>query len=129
MNYATIQDIETYWRPLTEDEQAIAETLIADSSAKIRMRAKRNGKDFDAMIEEDEDLQNVTKSIVCKVVINAMKVSDSIPMTQFSESVGGYSISGSPYNSSGGLYISRNDWKELGLSSQHIGGLNIYGID
>ena len=129
MNYATIQDIETYWRPLTEDEQTIAETLIADCSSKIRIRAKKSNKDFDALIAEDEDLQNVTKSIVSKVVINAMKVTDSIPMTQFSESVGGYSISGSPYNPSGSLFISRADWKELGLSSQHIGGLNVYGIN
>lgn len=126
-DYATIEDIEAYWRVLTEDEKASAEMLIADTSAKIRYKAKKAGKDFDTMIADDIDLQNVAKSIVCKVVINAMKCTDTMPMTQFSESVGGYSISGSPYNSSGGLYISKADWKELGLSSQFYGGLNVYG--
>ncbi len=128
-SYATIEDLILYWRPLTEGEQATAARMIADASAKIRLRASRRGKDFDDMISEDTDLSDVTKTIICKCVMNAMKMTEAIPSTQFSESANGYSVSGTFYIPGGGLSLSKSDWRELGLGSQTYGGLNIYGTD
>lgn len=127
--YATIQDVQTYWRPLTQAEQAKATTMITDASAKIRLKASQRGKDFDAMLTEDTDLANAAKTIVCKCVINAMKMLESVPATQFSESAGGYTVSGTYYTPGGGLSISKKDWAELGLATQGYGGLDVYGID
>ncbi len=128
-SYATISDVELYWRNLTESEQTTATQMIADASAKIRLRASARGKNFDEMILANTDLQDVAKTVVVKCVINAMKVVEAVPATQFSESAGGYSISGTYYAPGGGLTISKKDWAELGLGSQSYGGLDIYGVD
>lgn len=127
MNYATIEDLKAYWKPLSDYEAHNAEILIGDASAKIRLRAKGLGKDFDAMVAEDEDLASVAKTIVCKAVSNSMKQQDSLPFSQYTESAGGYSVSGTFVNAGGGLNFSKADWKELGLRKQTYGGLEIYG--
>lgn len=128
-SYATIADVELYWRNLTQDEQATATQMIADTSSKIRLRASARGKNFDEMLLVNPDLADVAKTIVVKCVINAMKVVEAVPATQFSESAGGYSISGTYYAPGGGLTISKKDWAELGLGSQTYGGLDVYGVN
>lgn len=128
MVYATLADLQKIWRPMNIEEQATAEQLLTDASAKIRNRAKSRGKDFDAMVEADADLASVAKSIVCKSVMNAMKMTDVAPVQQYSEAAGGYSVSGTFVTPGGGLAISKADWKELGLGCQLFGGLDVYGI-
>lgn len=128
-SYATVTDIQTYWRTLTAAEQTTAATMIADTSAKIRLKASQRGKNFDAMIAESDDLEDVAKTIVCKCVINAMKMLESVPASQFSESAGGYTVSGTYCVPGGGLSISKKDWAELGLATQSYGGLDVYGLN
>lgn len=128
MVYATLADLQTIWRPLNIEEQVAAEQLLTDASAKIRNRAKSRGKDFDAMVEADADLASVAKNIVCKSVMNAMKMTEVAPVQQFSESAGGYAVSGTFMTPGGGLAITKADWKELGLGNQLFGGLDVYGI-
>lgn len=129
MNYATIDDLEIYWRNLTSEEKTKASTLISDVSSKIRLKAKTKGIDYDERVASDTDLANVVKSIVCKSVANAMKVSDTLPLSQFSESVGGYTASGTFANVGGGIILTKADWKELGLGGQKYGGLDVYGLN
>lgn len=126
-SYATIADVELYWRTLTEGEKTTATQMIADTSAKIRLRASARGKNFDEMLLANPDLAEVAKTVTVKCVINAMKVVEAVPATQFAESAGGYSISGTYYAPGGGLAISKKDWAELGLGSQTYGGLDVYG--
>lgn len=128
-SYATIQDIETYWRTLTAAEQNTALAMISDASAKIRLKASQRGKNFDEMLTENTDLSNVAKTIVCKCVINAMKMLEAVPASQFSESAGGYSVSGTYYAPGGGLLISKKDWAELGLAVQTYGSVDVYGLN
>lgn len=125
MSYADVADLNLYWRQLTDDESVVAERLLEDASSKIRNKAKRRKINFDELVANDSDLFAVTKSIVCKCVMNAMKMTDSIPATQFSESAGGYVVSGTYYVPGGGLSISKADWKELGLGGQLYGGLDV----
>lgn len=128
-SYATVSDIETYWRTLTSAEQTTASNMISDVSAKIRLRAAGCGKNFDDMIAASEDLAATAKTIVCQSVINAMKMQESIPATQFSESAGGYTVSGTYFTPGGGVKISKTDWRELGLGGQRYGGLDVYGLN
>lgn len=128
-SYATTSDVQTYWRNLTQEESTKVSQMIADTSSKIRLRAAQRGKNFDEMIADNTDLRDVAKTIVCKSVVNAMKMLEAVPATQFSESAGGYSVSGTFYTPGGGLSISKKDWAELGLASQTFGGLDVYGID
>lgn len=130
MNYATITDLELVWKTLTESEKTKAEEFITEASAKIRLKARKKSKDFDAMIAEDEDLAEVVKGLVCNVVKNAMNTPiDAESMTQMSIAAGGYSWSGTYSNPGGGVKFSKNDWKSIGLGSQLYGGLDIYGLD
>lgn len=128
MAYATITDLELVWRPMTEQEEAKATELIDEASSRIRYKAKRVGKDFDALVDEDEDLASIVKGLVCTVVKNAMNVPvDQEAMTQMSMSAGGYSWSGTYTTPGGGIKFTKSDWKSIGLGSQSYGGLDIYG--
>lgn len=128
MAYATITDLELVWRPMTEQEEAKATELIDEASSRIRYKAKRVGKDFDALVDEDEDLASIVKGLVCTVVKNAMNVPvDQEAMTQMSMSAGGYSWSGTYTTPGGGIKFTKADWKSIGLGSQSYGGLDIYG--
>lgn len=125
--YATLTDLSVLWRPVTTSETDKAEELLEAVSAEIRAKAKKQGKDFDAMVSADADLAQITKAIVCKVVGETMNKDADMPaMSQFSESAGGYSFSGTYYSASIGTFLSRNDWKRLGLGSAKYGGLDIY---
>lgn len=128
MTYATLTDLQTLWRPLNIEEQVTGTQLLNDASAKIRNRAKSRGKDFDAMVTADADLAAVAKNITCKSVMNAMKMTEVAPVQQFSETAGGYSVSGTFMTPGGGLNITKADWKELGLGGQLFGGIDVYGI-
>ena len=48
--FATIQDIETLWRPLTASEQSRAEAMLPLVSDELRVLAKNAGKDLDQFI-------------------------------------------------------------------------------
>lgn len=125
--YATVDDLQTRWRTLQPEEVATATQLLEDASAKIRNRANKLGKDFDFMVDVDEDLEAVVKTIICKAVANSMKMNDTAPFTQFAESAGGYSVSGTYFIPGGGISFSKTDWRELGLGVQRFGGLDIWG--
>jgi len=128
--YATIEDLETVWKVLTETEKNKASEFIEQASAKIRLKAKSQNKNFDELFDSDEDLAEVTKGVVCNSVKNAMNTPiDQEGLSQMSMAAGGYSWSGTYSNPTGGLKFTKNDWKALGLGSQKYGGLDIYGVD
>lgn len=127
-NYATIEDVRSLWRNLTQEETERAESLIEVVSASLRVKAKEVGKDLDAMITADPDLAAVAKSVTVDVVARTLMTStNQEPMTQFSESCLGYSASGTFLVPGGGIFIKRTELARLGLRRQKIGTLNIYG--
>lgn len=130
MNYATIDDMTALWRTMTADEQERAEQLLTVVSASLRIEAKKVGKDLEALIEEDSDLGEVAKSVTVDVVARALMTStDQEPMTQFSQSAGGYSVSGSFLTPGGGLFIKKSELSRLGLKRQRYGVIDVYGTD
>lgn len=131
-NYATTQDIIDSGRTLTADEMQIAEKKIAEASAMIRLKAKSIGKDFEKMMENNADLEVVANSVVVSCVIRYLNDSKTQPaMSQFSQSAGGYTISGTYAASGARVSIWDNEWKILGLKRQQIGALEVfnYGND
>lgn len=126
MNYLTLDELATFWRAMTDSEKDKAQKLIEACSAEIRLKAQKRGKDFDEMYTADDDLKLVTKSIISKVVAETMnKDVNQAPFSQFTESAGGYSLTGTYYSASMGTFFTKNDWKRLGLGSQLFGGLDI----
>lgn len=125
MQYATVEDINRLWRPLSQAESERAEGLLPIVSARLRREAKQVGKDLDAMIAEDEDLVHVAKQVTVDIVARALMTStNSEPLTQFSQSAMGYTVSGTYLVAGGGLFIKKSELANLGLKRQRMGGID-----
>ena len=122
--FATVDDIQTLWRPLTAEEQSRAEALLPLVSDEIRVLGKNVGKDIDEAIELDPTYGSVVKIVTVDVVSRILRQStQGDAMTQESQSALVYSWSGSYDVPGGGIAnaIMINDLKKLGLLKQQIG--------
>lgn len=130
MNYAEASDLITMWRPMTPEELTRAETLIPSVCASLRTEAKKVEKDLDAMVEADEDLALVAKSVVCDVVARMLMTStNQEPVSQFSQTAGSYTVSGTYLTPGGGMFIKKAELARLGIKRQRFGGMNVYTGD
>lgn len=128
MDYATVEDLMLLWRPLTLQEQQRAAELLPVICASLRTEAKKTGRDLDAMIAADADLAAVAKSVTVDVAARTLMTdTDQEPMTQFSQSAGGYTASGTFLVPGGGLFIKKSELARLGLRRQRYGVIELYG--
>lgn len=126
-NFADLSEIKALWRDLSNAEEERAEALIPVVSATLRMEAKKVGKDLDEMIEAESYLAIVAKSVVVDVVARTLMTStDSEPVSQFSESAMGYTVSGTYLVPGGGLFIKDAELARLGLKRQKLGGIELW---
>lgn len=125
--YATVQDIIDLWRPLSAAEMERAAALLPIISDVIRQEAHNVGRDIDQMIEKEEVLPSVVKSVVVDVAARTLLTSTSSePMTQFSQSALGYSVSGTYLVPGGGLFVKNSELARLGLKRQRYGVIDFY---
>lgn len=118
-NYATIEDVESLFRELTESEKEKATSLLPIVSDSLRQEAINVGKDLDQLIAEGKVLESVVKSVTVDVVARTLMTStESEPMTQMSQSALGYSVSGTYLVPGGGLFIKKSELARLGLRRQ-----------
>lgn len=128
--FATIDDLSVLWRALESDEEERAEELLNTVSHVLRVEAKKVKKDLDLMVQADESYAYVVKSVLVDIVARTLMTSTrQEPMTQYSESALGYSVSGSFLVPGGGLFIKDNELKRLGLKRQRFGAIDFYGIN
>ena len=128
ITYATVEDIATLFRPLTPAEQERAEALLETVSARLNVQAEKVGKDLVEMTETDENLKEVAKQVTVDVVARVLMTStNQEPMTQYSQSALGYSVSGSFLVPGGGLFIKDAEYAALGLTRPKYGSFEIYG--
>lgn len=129
-SYACISDVVALFRPLTESETERAAELLPLVSDRIRYEATLAGMDFDAEIEKSAVLASVAKGVTVDVVARTLMTPTSAgnygPMTQISESAGGYSASGTFLNPGGGLFLKRDEKRALGILRQRYGGIEVY---
>lgn len=122
--FATVEDIETLFRPLTSDEQKRADALLPLVSDEIRVLGKNVNKDIDQMISNDSTYGSVVKIVTVDVVSRVLRQNvQGEAMTQESQSGLGYSWSGIYAVVGGGIAnsILKNDLKKLGLLKQQMG--------
>ena len=128
MNFATIQDVEALFRPLTPAETTRAEALLPVVSDILRVEAYKVGKDLDAMVAQCPALATVATSVTVDVVARTLMTStDTEPMTQLTESAGGYSASGTFLVPGGGIFVKTSELARLGLRRQKVGVIDFYG--
>lgn len=130
-NLASVNDINSLWKPLSHAEQEQVEALLPVVSDSLRQEAKRVGKDLDEMIAKGEILPNVVKSVVVDVIsryLDQLSSDNASTLSQESQSALGYSWSGTYVNTGGGMSILKKDLKRLGLTRQRFGMVDLYGI-
>lgn len=126
-DFATIEDIISLYRPLTEDELLKAEELLPVVSNRLRQYADNVGKDLDALIENNEVLADVARSVTVDVVArNLQTPTTGAPMTQMSQAALGYSVSGTYLVPGGGIFIKNSELKQLGLLKQRYGIIDVW---
>lgn len=128
MDYATVDDLTQLWRPMSEAEQERAAALLPVVCDSLRCEAAKVGKDLDEMVAGNAYLANVARSVTVDVVARTLMTStDTEPMTQMTQSAGGYSASGTFLVPGGGLFIKKSELARLGLRRQRFGGIELYG--
>lgn len=100
--------------------------MLPQASAKLRISAKKYGKDIDAMIADDEDYGLTVKSIVEQAVIRALSSLNTNPaVSQVTQSGLGYSATATYFNAGQSLYFLKTELKDLGLMRQTFGMLEV----
>ncbi|QRG86376.1 Gp19/Gp15/Gp42 family protein [Bulleidia sp. zg-1006] len=131
INLASVNDVNTLWKPLSNAEQEQVEALLPVVSDSLRQEAMKVGKDLDKMIAKGEILSNVVKSVVVDIVsryLDQLSSDNASMLSQESQSALGYSWSGTYVNTGGGMSILKKDLKRLGLTRQRFGVVDLYGI-
>lgn len=137
--FATVDDLEKFWRDLTPDEQTRAEYLLSLASNQLRQIAMNSGKNLDQMIADGQVMEDSVKLVVMEAVKRAMLTPvDAPPVNSMSQSqtAGPYAES-STYtytNPSGDLWFKKSELSSIGISGgkQTIGTISptrrdIYG--
>ena len=129
--YAEISDI-TVLRSLTAQQQEAAEKLLPTASAKLRLIARKYGKDIDSMIadpETGEDYALAVKDVIVQSVCRALdSLASSGNVVQRTESIGAYSLTATYLNAGQSLYFLKNELKALSLKRQTYGAVDLYGL-
>lgn len=121
--FATTEDLEARWRPLSTAEKATAAVLLGDASAMIRAECP----DIDARLVAvppatvPELDPTVPRMVVCAVVKRAMlasAASDGAPVTAVQQTAGPFSQSLTMANPTGDLYLTRAEKRVLGCGAQ-----------
>lgn len=127
--FASIDDLEILWRKVEIHELCRSEELLRTVSHVLRVEAKKVKKDLDLLVKQDESYSHLVKSVVIDIVARTLMTStNQEPMTQYSESALGYSVSGSFLVPGGGLFIKDSELKRLGLKKQRYGVIDFYDI-
>ena len=127
--YATVEEMKLLWREMTAQEQVRASELLGIVSDCLRVEAQKVGRDLDNMIKNNPSLAAVARSVAVDVTARTLMTStDQEPMTQMSQSAGGYSASGTFLVPGGGLFIKRAELARLGLKRPRYGMRDFYGI-
>lgn len=137
--FATVDDLEKFWRGLTPAEQTRAEYLLSLASNQLRQIAMNSGKNLDQMITDGQVMEDSVKLVVMEAVKRAMLTPvDAPPVNSMSQSqtAGPYAES-STYtytNPSGDLWFKKSELSSIGISGgkQTIGTISptrrdIYG--
>ena len=128
-DFATLDNVISSWGPLTTEQQTRVTELLEDVSNALRYEAIKVGKDLDEMIVATPVMANVAKMVTVDIIERILRQDKSgEPMSQFSESALGYSMSGTYAIPGGGAAnaIMNNDLKRLGLKRQRYGVVDLW---
>ncbi len=108
--FATVEDLEARWHTLTDSERTVAASKLADATDILKARCK----------DWQQQPVNRLARICCAMVKRSMQsdVQNPNALTQFSQTAGPFSESGTYSNPNGDLYPLRSELKDLGVGRQ-----------
>ena len=117
MAYATIDDLERRWRPLTADESDKAQALLDDAAYMLDATLSAAG------IQDVED--GALVAVSCNMVKRVMLPAESgmYGVSQGTVSADIYSQSMTFANPSGDMYITAIERRMLGITGGYIGSI------
>ena len=123
-NFATVADLEKYWRPLTTEEQTRAEFLIEIASSRLRIEAQKAGIAINDRVMYDEDYAQAVELVVMDAVKRAIATPiDTPPVDNFSQSAGPYSENYRFTNPSGDLWFKKAELRSIGIGVAKMGSI------
>lgn len=117
MAFATYEDLEARWRPLTEQEQARATVLLEDAAAFLSTYVEVD--------PEDTHQADLLKMVSCSMVQRSMIATenDAFGIKQQSITADIYSQSISYANPNGDFYLTSAEKRLLGITSSYMLGI------
>lgn len=123
--FATVQELESFWRELSGNEETRAAYLLVLSSDNLRQIALNARKNLDEMLNDGKVLSNTLKQIVMEAVKRAMLTPvDQKPITQGSMTAGPYAESFTFANPAGDIWFKDKELKMLGLKGQKFSSVS-----
>lgn len=114
MAFATVDDLEARWRPLTAAEQDRAEILLDDAGVFLSALV--------AVDPVDEEQAAILKMVSCSMVQRVMSADvDTVGVSQTSMTAGSYTQSFTYSNPSGDFYLTAMEKRMLGIASSKLG--------
>lgn len=114
--FATVEDLEARWRPLSTAERNTAETLLGDAAVRIASEAPLS----DPLLPTEHELET-RKIVSCNMVKRAMSVADDmLGVTSHSDGTGPFQSQRTFANPMGELYLTKADRKLLGAGGQEV---------
>lgn len=112
--FATVDDLEARWRPLTSAEQDRAEVLLDDAAVYLST--------FVTVDDSDQAQADVLKVVSCSMVQRVMSSDvDTFGVSQASMTAGSYTQSMTFANPSGDFYLTAMEKRLLGIASSKLG--------
>lgn len=117
--FASVDDLEARFRPLSLDEKTRAGTLLKDASALIRDECPRWAQACpDSLV-----------AVCCQAVIRRMVLPDSqVGVSTTQQTAGSFSESLTYANPMGDLYLTRSERRRLGGGRQHGFHMEMTGV-
>lgn len=114
MAYATVDDLEARWRPLSTAEQDRAEVLLDDAAVYLSALV--------TVDDSDQEQADVLKVVSCSMVQRVMSSDvDTFGVSQASMTAGSYTQSMTFANPSGDFYLTAMEKRLLGIASSKLG--------
>jgi hypothetical protein len=119
--FATVDDLEESWRPLSEAEKTRATRKLASASRHVRGRCRG----VDRRIENGDLDPAAVMDIVCNMVERAMKAPvDQLPVNQQQSTAGPFGGSVTFANPTGDLYLTKQERLILVGGTSRAGTVN-----
>lgn len=111
MAYATHEDLEARWRPLTQDEKNRADILLEDAAVRLDIECAPS----DPITAQEAHARLI---VSCEMVKRAMASPAGVGVTSTQQGAGPYQETNQYANPTGDLYLTKADRKMLGCGRQ-----------